>query len=235
MPTVWEPWPGKTNASAELISARLANGVRPSPFRYSAPVANIRTYDQRARARRRARTHAAIEAATLREAAKRGYAGLRMSEIARRAKVSPRTVYLHAPSKERLVRETLRRRADAIIRRVERWHPRSDSPEGILNELVALHERTYRTESATLETLTSGGVPRDVAEVLRELDDVRLALITRTLDGLSRRRVLRARLSEGIALAHALLAYPTWRTALTGPAGRRAPRLVAAALRASLL
>lgn len=195
----------------------------------------MRTYDQRARARRRARTHAAIEAATLREAAKRGYAGLRMNEIARRAKVSPRTVYLHAPSKERLVRETLRRRADAIIRRVERWHPRSETPEGILNELVALHERTYRTESATLETLTSGGVPRDVAEVLRELDDVRLALITRTLEGLSRRRVLRARLSEGIALAHALLAYPTWRTALTGPAGRRAPRLVAAALRASLL
>jgi AcrR family transcriptional regulator len=219
----------------EVIRQRLANGIRPSAFRYSGPVANIRTYDQRERARRRARTHAAIEAATLREAAKRGYAGLRMSEIARRAKVSPRTVYLHAPSKQRLVRETLRRRADAIIRRVERWQPRSDSPEAILNELVALHERTYRTESATLETLTSGGVPRDVAEILRELDDVRLALITRTLDGLARRRVLRARASEGIALAHALLAYPTWRTALTGPAGRRAPRLVAAALRASLL
>jgi len=195
----------------------------------------MRTYDQRERARRRARTQDRIEAATLRESAKRGYAGLRMTEIARRAKVSPRTVYLHARSKERLVRDTLRRRADGIIRRVERWQPRGDTPEGILNELVSLHERTYRTESATLETLTSGGVPRDVAEILRELDDVRLALITRTLDGLARRRVLRVRTSEGIALAHALLAYPTWRTALTGPAGRRAPRLVAAALRASLL
>ncbi|MEA2662060.1 MAG: hypothetical protein QOH08_1632 [Chloroflexota bacterium] len=158
-----------------------------------------------------------------------------MTEVARRAKVSARTVYLHAPSKEQLVHETLRRRADAIIRRVERWQPRAEAPEGILNELVALHERTYRAESATLETLTSGGVPRDVAEILRELDDVRLALITRTLDGLARRKVLRVRASEGIALAHALLAYPTWRTALTGPAGRRAPRLVAAALRASLL
>jgi AcrR family transcriptional regulator len=202
---------------------------------YSAPVANIRSYDQRERARRRARTHAAIEAATLREAAKRGYAGLRMSEVARRAKVSARTVYLHAPSKERLVRDTLRRRADAIVRRVERWQPRSDSPEGILNELVALHERTYRTESATLETLTNGGVPREVSEILRALDDVRLALIVRTIDGLARRRVLRVRTSEGIALAHALLAYPTWRTALTGPAGRRAPRLVSAALRSVLL
>jgi hypothetical protein len=142
MPTDCEPCPGKTNASGDAICARLAKWPRRAPFRYSSPVANIRGYDQRERARRRARTHAAIEAATLREAAQRGYAGLRMTEIARRARVSPRTVYLHAPSKERLVRDTLRRRADAIIRRVERWQPRGDAPEGILNELVALHERT---------------------------------------------------------------------------------------------
>ena len=196
---------------------------------------NERPYRQRERARSRARTRAAIEAATLRESAKRGYAGLRMTDVARRAKVAPRTVYLHAPSKERLVHDALRRRADAIVRRVERWQPRAESPEGILNDLVALHERTYRAESATLETLTSGGVPRDVAEILRDLDDVRLALITRTLDGLARRRVLRVRAAEGIALAHALLAYPTWRTALTGPAGRSAPRFVANALRSALL
>ena len=149
------------------------NAPSRSVFRYSHAVAKLRGYRQRERARGRARTHAAIEAATLRESAKRGYAGLRMTEIARRARISPRTVYLHAPSKERLVQDTLRRRADGIIRRVERWQPRSETPEGILNELVALHERTYRTESATLETLTSGGVPREVAEILRELDDVR--------------------------------------------------------------
>jgi hypothetical protein len=47
--------------------------------------------------------------------------------------------------------------------------------------------------------------------------------------------VLRVRVAEAIALAHALLSYPTWRTALTGPAGRRAPRFVAAALRSALL
>ena len=196
---------------------------------------NTRPYEQRARARGRARTRAAIEAATLREVATRGYAGLRMTEVARRAKVAPRTLYLHASSKEQLVQVTLRRHADTIIRRVERWQPRGDAPEGILNELVALHERTYRTESATLETLTSGGVPRDIAEILRDLDAVRLALITRTLDGLARRRVLRVRVPEAIALAHALLSYPTWRIALTGPAGRRAPRFVAAALRSALL
>lgn len=158
-----------------------------------------------------------------------------MTEVARRARVSPRTLYLHAPSKQRLIQVTLRRHADAIIRRVERWQPRGDAPDVILNELVALHERTYRTETATLETLTTGGVPREVAEILRDLDAVRLALITRTLDGLARRRVLRLRAAEAIALAHALLSYPTWRTALTGPAGRRAPRLVAAALRSALL
>ncbi len=196
---------------------------------------NTRPYQQRARARGRAKTRAAIESAALREAAARGYAGLRMTEVARRARVSPRTLYLHAPSKQRLIQVTLRRHADAIIRRVERWQPRGDAPDVILNELVALHERTYRTETATLETLTTGGVPREVAEILRDLDAVRLALITRTLDGLARRRVLRLRAAEAIALAHALLSYPTWRTALTGPAGRRAPRLVAAALRSALL
>ncbi len=196
---------------------------------------NVRPYEQRARARGRARTRAAIEAATLREAATHGYAGLRMADIARRANVSRRTLYLHASSKERLLQATLRRHADAISRQVERWQPRGETPVTILNELVALHERTYRTESATLETLTAGGVPREVAEILRDLDSVRLALITRTLDGLSRRRVLRVRATEGIALAHALLSYPTWRTALTGPAGRRAPRLVATALRSALL
>ncbi len=196
---------------------------------------NTRPYEQRARARARAKTRAAIESAALREAATRGYAGLRMTDVARRAKVSPRTLYLHATSKQRLVEVTLRRHAEAIIRRVERWQPRGETPEGILNELVALHERTYRAETATLETLTSGGVPREVAEILRDLDAVRLALITRTLDGLARRRVLRVRAAEAIALAHALLSYPTWRTALTGPAGRRAPRFVAAALRSALL
>lgn len=196
---------------------------------------NARPYRQRERARRTARTVSAIEAATLREVASRGYADLRIAGVARRARVSPRTVYLHAPTKERLVATALRRRADAIVRRVARWRPRGETPEAILTELVALHERTYRAETATLETLTSGGVPRPVAEILRQLDNVRLALITRTVEGLARRRVLRLRPAEAIALAHALLAYPTWRTALTGPAGRRAPRLVAAALRSALL
>src|SRR5438309_1687753 len=46
---------------------------------------------------------------------------------------------------------------------------------------------------------------------------------------------LRMRTSDAVALAHALLSYPTWRTALTGPGGRRAPRLIYAALRSALL
>src|SRR2546430_6648035 len=104
MPTDCEPCPGKTNASGEATAQGYQSRAAGRVFRYSAAVANHRPYDQRARARRRARTHAAIESATLREAAIRGYAGLRMTEVARRARVSPRTVYLHARSKERLAR-----------------------------------------------------------------------------------------------------------------------------------
>jgi AcrR family transcriptional regulator len=194
-----------------------------------------RTYVQRERARKVARTSAAIETAALREVSRRGYHALRMTDVARRAHVAPRTVYLHAASKERLVEQALRRRAAAQIARVERWRPRSESPEAILNELVALHEREYRKESVLLETLVDGALPPAAAAALRDLDGVRLALITRTMSDLARRGALRVRVGDAIALAPALLSYPTWRTALTGPARRRAPRLVAAALRSTVL
>ena len=101
--------------------------------------------------------------------------------------------------------------------------------------MVALHDREYRLESVLLETLVDGALPRVVASPLRDLDNVRLALITRTMNDLARRGALRVRAADAIALAHALLSYPTWRTALTGPARRRAPRLVAAALRSAVL
>ena len=190
---------------------------------------------QRERARTAARTGTAIETAALREVARRGYHALRIADVARRAHVSPRTVYLHAASKEGLVEQTLHRRAAAQIARVERWRPRSDAPESVLNDLVALHDREYRLESVLLETLVDGALPRGVASQLRDLDNVRLALITRTMNDLARRGALRVRAADAIALAHALLSYPTWRTALTGPARRRAPRLVAAALRSAVL
>ena len=196
---------------------------------------NNRTYVQRERARKVARTSAAIETAALREVSRRGYHALRMTDVARRAHVAPRTLYLHAPSKERLVEQALRRRAAAQIARVERWRPRSESAVAILNELVALHEREYRQESVLLETLVDGALPPAAAAALRDLDGVRLALITRTMGDLARRGALRVRVGDAIALAHALLSYPTWRTALTGPARRRAPRLVAAALRSTVL
>jgi len=64
---------------------------------------------------------------------------------------------------------------------------------------------------------------------------VRLASITRTINDLARRGGLRVRPSDAIALSHALLSYPTWRTALTGPGRRRAPRLIYSALRSALL
>lgn len=197
---------------------------------------NSRRYVQRERARATARTATAIENAALREVARRGYPDLRVTDVARRAHVSPRTVYLHADSKERLVEQALRRRAAALIARVERWRPRGAAPEEILDEMVALHEREYRGESALLlETLVDGALPRSVAALLRELDAVRLAVISRTMTDLAHRGALRVRTQDAVALAHALLSYPTWRTALTGPARRRAPRLVASALRSAVL
>ena len=59
-----------------------------------------------------------------------------MTDVARRAHVSARTVYLHSSSKERLVEQALRRRAAALISRVERWRPRGDTPVRILDEML---------------------------------------------------------------------------------------------------
>jgi AcrR family transcriptional regulator len=197
---------------------------------------NSRRYVQRERAKRTARTATAIENAALREVARRGYPNLRIADVAERAKVSTRTVYLHSSSKERLVEQALRRRGAALITRVERWRPLGQTPERVLDEMVALHEREYRGESALLlETLVDGALPKRVAALLRDLDTVRLAVITRTMNDLARSGALRVRTPDAIALAHALLSYPTWRTALTGPARRRAPRLVANALRSAVL
>jgi AcrR family transcriptional regulator len=209
--------------------------VRTGPaFRYTRLVAN-RKYIQRERARRTARTSSAIDSAALREVARRGYADLRITEVARRAHVAPRTVYLHAPTKKRLVDSALRGRAEGLIGRIERWRPRGESADAVLGELIAMHEREYRAESVLLETLVDGALPREIAALLRELDGVRLGIITRTINDLARRGGLRVRPSDAIALAHALLSYPTWRTALTGPGRRRAPRLIASALRSALL
>jgi hypothetical protein len=105
----------------------------------------------------------------------------------------------------------------------------------VLAELIAMHEREYRAESVLLETLVDGALPREIAALLRELDGVRLGIITRTINDLARRGGLRVRPSDAIALAHALLSYPTWRTALTGPGRRRAPRLIYSALRSALV
>jgi len=191
-------------------------------------------YRLQVRARRRARTAAALQAAALREVSRRGYQRLRIADVARRARVAVRTVYLHAPAKEALVEDALRARAEALERRVERWRPRGAMPEGILDELVALHGRSYRGDKPLLDTLLDGGVPNG-APILRRLDNVRLAIIARTMAELGRRGALRVRPTDATAIAHALLAYPTWRIALTGPAGRRAQRLVTSALRASVL
>jgi AcrR family transcriptional regulator len=194
----------------------------------------MRTYVQRDRAQRRERTAADIERATLRELRVRGYAALRLADVAQRAGVALRTLYLHAPTKDALVSAALRRRASALARKVERWRPPDAPADAVLDDLIGMHDRTYRTDRMILELLVDSGAPGS-AELLRALDRVRLAQIERAMVSLGRRGALRLRPEDATALTHALLAYPTWRAALTGPARRRAPRLIAGALRSSLL
>ncbi|MBI2773102.1 MAG: TetR family transcriptional regulator [Chloroflexi bacterium] len=193
----------------------------------------MRTYVLRGRAEARDRVSATIDRATLRELRVRGYDELRLTDVASRAGVALRTLYLRAPTKRVLVLGALRRRAAALARRVERWQPPAQSA-AILDDLVVLHERTYRTDRQLLEILVGSGTP-GAEEVLRSLDRVRLVLIRRAVDALASAGSLRARSEDATALAHAMLAYPTWRAALTGPARRRAPRLIGSALRAALL
>jgi AcrR family transcriptional regulator len=195
---------------------------------------SMRAYVQRARADARERSAATIERATLRELRLRGYDALRLADVAERSGLALRTLYLHAPTKQALVARALRRRAAAIARRVGAWRPPDGSARAILDDLVALHERTYRTDRQLLEILVDSGAPGG-AEVLRSLDRVRLTLIERAVSQLARLGALRTRPEDAVALAHAMLAFPTWRAALTGPARRRAPRLVADALRIALL
>lgn len=194
----------------------------------------VRPYVQRARAEQRERTATAIERATLRELGIQGYADLRLADVARRAGVALRTVYLHAPTKRALVTAALRRRALVLARKVDRWRPPDAAAPAILDDLVAYHERTYRSDRQVLELLVDSGAPGG-AELLRSLDRARLALIERAMTDLARRGALRMRSEHAAALAHALLAYPTWRAALTGPAKRQAPALIAGALRRSLI
>lgn len=189
---------------------------------------------QRARAERVARTASAIDAAVLREVGERGHADLRLASVARRAGVALRTLYLRSEGKDALVDGALRRRAATLGRRVERWQPTATSADGVLDELVALHQRTYRAERLLLESLVTSGAPTAPA-ILRSLDRVRLAIIARAADRLERMGALAVARDDAIGLLHAVLAYPTWRAALTGPSRRRAPRLMTEMLRSALL
>lgn len=194
-----------------------------------------RRYILRARADAVARSRASILAATRQQLARVGYGALRVADVARRARLSARTVYEHFPSRAALAEAALRERADALRERVSRWRPRGAAPDATLDELVAFHARTYREEHALLETLVEGAPPAIARRLLRELDAERLRIIARTVSQLAGRNGLRVRPGEAVALIHATLAYPAWRIAITGPAGRRAPRLLASALKAALL
>jgi AcrR family transcriptional regulator len=191
-----------------------------------------RHYTLRKRAAQLQRTREAILAAARGRLARVGYAALRVDDVARRARVSRRTVYAHFPSRAVLADAALRERVNALRDRVARWHPRSSDPAAALDEIIAFHARSYREEYALMETL-SEGAPEAGRDLLRELDAERLRTITRSVQVLSDQLHIASR--DAIALIHASLSYPAWRVALTGPAGRRAPRLLAAMLKAALL
>jgi AcrR family transcriptional regulator len=152
--------------------------------------------------------------------------------VARRARVSRRTVYAHFPSRSVLADAALAERVTALAERVARWHPRSTEAAAVLDEVIAFHGRSYREEYALMETL-SEGAPESARRLLRQLDGERLRTITRTLQSIADQ--LRVPARDAGALIHSTLSYPAWRVALTGPAGRRAPRLLAAMLKRALL
>lgn len=195
---------------------------------------SARRYTLGVRGVRLERSRAAIREAARRELARVGYAAMRIDDVARRARVARRTVYTHFPTREALADAALRERATSLSRQVARWRPRSGDPAMVLEELVGFHARKYREEHGLLETLVDGA-PASGRALLRDLDAERLRSIARTLQELAARGALRMRPGDATALVHATLSYPAWRVALTGPAGRRAPRLIASALKAALL
>ena len=111
-----------------------------------------------------ARTSAAVDAAAIREVTRLGYSALRMADIAR-AGVAPRTL-TSAPRRRRLVERATRPRRRASS--ASNGGGARDRREAVIGELVALHERTYRTEKALLEALVEGGLPPSGAGILRD-------------------------------------------------------------------
>lgn len=194
-----------------------------------------RAYRLGSRALARERTRAAILAAARRELARAGYRRIRVGDIARRARVSRRTVYAHFRGLAALANAALSEPVDALRERVARWRPRSSDAEAVLDEIVSFHARTYHEEHALLETLMDTTTGESARLLLRELDAERLRSISAVLQALAANGRLRMRPADATALVHAALAYPAWRVALTGPAGRRAPRLIATMLKAALL
>jgi len=192
----------------------------------------MRRYTLRKRAVEMQRTRDSILAAARAQLARVGYGSLRVDDVARRARVSRRTVYAYFPARSFLADAALRERVSALRERVARWHPRATEPAAVLDEIIAFHARSYREEYALMETL-SQGAPEGGRRLLRELDAERLRTIARSVQIVSGHLRLAAR--DAVALIHATLSYPAWRVALTGPAGRRAPRLIASMLKAALL
>src|SRR2546428_12774994 len=194
----------------------------------------MRHYTMRKRALEMERTREAVLAAARARLARVGYGALRVEDVARRARVSRRTVYSHFPTRAELADAALRVRADALRESVARWRPRANEASAVVDEIVAFHARSYRQEYALMETL-SEGAPLSGRALLRELDAERLRNISRTVQGLASHGVFRGRALVATPLFHAPLSYPPCHAALTGPARAAAPPRTRSALQQALL
>src|SRR5919108_3673607 len=106
-----------------FIASILPSAAPASSHRLCSEI--MRRYTLRKRASAMEHTREAILAAARARLARVGYAALRVDDVAKRARVSRRTVYAHFRSRELLADAALAERVAALRERVARWRPRS--------------------------------------------------------------------------------------------------------------
>ena len=138
-----------------------------------------------------------------------------------RAGVAPRT--LTSAPRRKAARRARYAPAPPRILRVERWR-RARPPRGGHRRARCAPRADVPHREGAPRGPRRGRAAAVGAGILRDLDDVRLAIIDRTMTTLARRRALRLRTADATALAHALLSYR--------PGASRSPARPAAARRA---
>jgi AcrR family transcriptional regulator len=137
---------------------------------------------------RTARTRAAVFEATLAELSYRGYEGMSVEDVARRAGVHKTTVYRRWGTKERLVAEALEEAAESRI-----GVPDTGDVQGDLRALARAVQATLSTQegAAAVHALVSGGRnSTQVGRIARRFWAVRLAQVGPIIERAVERRQL---------------------------------------------